>query len=83
MTNPPLKSIEIQSFCYPGSEQFDEITLELWADGDVRILSDEADIIIPLDDLADAVRDLINAKMVHNHEQMATIRKQIEALENE
>jgi len=73
-----------QSHCYPSDpEAFDQLHIDLWDDGDVRILNEEVDLIIKLDDLADITRELIDRLMVHNHELIATIRKKMEVLDAE
>ena len=71
-----------QSHCYPSDpEQFDDLTIQLWDDGDVTIENEETDVIIKLDDLIDITKELIDRLMVHNHEVIATIRKQMEVLD--
>ena len=71
-----------QSHCYPSDpEAFDQLIIDLWDDGDVRIANEEADIIIKLDDLVDITKELIDRLIAHNHEAIATIRKQMEVLD--
>ena len=73
-----------QSHCYPSDpEQFDDLTIQLWDDGDVTIENEETDVIIKLDDLVDITKELIDRLMVHNHELIATIRKKMEVLDAE
>ena len=77
-----ISTTDHQSHCYPSNpESFDQLHIDLWDDGDVRIRTEEADIIIKLDDLADITRKLIDRLMVYNHEVIATIRKKMEVLD--
>jgi hypothetical protein len=79
MTAKIIYRTDHQSHCYPSDpEQFDDLTIQLWDDGDVTIENEEADIIININDLADITKELIDRLMVHNHEAIATIRKQLE-----
>jgi len=71
-----------QSHCYPSDDNaFDQLHIDLWDDGDVRIQNEEADIIIKLDDLVEITKELIDRLMVHNHEAIAIIRKKMEVLD--
>ena len=82
MSPKNIYTTDHQSHCYPHDpELFDQLTIDLWDDGDVRIANEEADIIIKLDDLVDITKSLIDRLMVHNHELIATIRKKIEVLD--
>jgi hypothetical protein len=82
MSPKVIYTTDHQSHCYTSDpEAFDQLTIDLWDDGDVRIQNEEADIIISLDDLADITKDLIAQLVIHNTEMVATIRKQLEVLD--
>ena len=84
MSPKKIYKTDHQSHCYPSDpEAFDQLHIDLWDDGDVRIQNEEADIIININDLADITRELIDRLMVHNHEAIATIRKKMEVLDAE
>jgi len=77
-----IHTTDHQSHCYPSDpESFDQLHIDLWDDGDVRIQNEEADIIIKLDDLVEITKELIDRLMVHNHEAIAIIRKKMEVLD--
>lgn len=79
-----IHTTDHQSHCYNSDpDAFDQLTIDLWDDGDVRIQNEEADIIIKLDDLVDITKSLIDRLMIHNHEAIATIRKKMEVLDAE
>tara|TARA_R110002096_G_scaffold417703_1_gene621461 strand:- start:473 stop:724 length:252 start_codon:yes stop_codon:yes gene_type:complete len=76
-----IKSVKVQAFIYPDNpHEFEETTIELFADGDVRLTGEEADIIITLDDMFDTVKDFVDALLAHKIEEQAAIIKQLEVL---
>jgi hypothetical protein len=78
----PIKSLEVQTFCYSDSELSETVTVDLHSDGDVVLSNDEADIILTLDDLFDVVKDFVDVLLLHKIEEQADIIKQMEALDN-
>tara|TARA_R110000765_G_scaffold244574_2_gene346783 strand:+ start:543 stop:797 length:255 start_codon:yes stop_codon:yes gene_type:complete len=79
-----IHTTDHQSHCYNSDpDAFDQLTIDLWDDGDVRIANEEADIIIKLEDLVDIAKELIDRLMIHHHEVKATIRKKMEVLDAE
>ncbi len=73
-----------QSHCYPSNpESFDQLHIDLWDDGDVRIQNEEADIIIKLDNLVDITKSLIDRLIAYNHGEIAAIRKRMEVLDGQ
>lgn len=77
-----ISHVSHESHCYPSNaDAFDQLHIDLWDDGDVRIQNEEADIIIKLDDLVEISKTLIDRLITYNHEAIATIRKQMEALD--
>ena len=84
MSPKVIYTTDHQSHCYTSDpEQFDQLTIDLWDDGDVRIQNEEADIIISLGDLVDITKELIGQMVIHNTERVATIRKKLEVLDAE
>ena len=84
MTAKIIYRTDHQSFCYPHEpELFDDLTIQLWDDGDVTIENEETDVIIKLDDLVEISKTLIDRLITYNHEAIATIRKQIEVLDGQ
>ena len=79
-----ISHVSHESHCYPSdADAFDQLHIDLWDDGDVRIQNEEADIIIRLDDLVDITKGFIDRLIAHNHEEIATIRKRMEVLDGQ
>jgi len=77
-----IHTTDHQSHCYNSDPNaFDQLHIDLWDDGDVRIQNEEADIIIKLDDLVDITKGLIDRLIAHNHGEIASIRKRMEVLD--